>query len=194
MKPRGSALTAWTDTLATPELGEALEFLRLLWAVAHGLESLSKRMARTLGVTGPQRLVLRLVGRFPSVTSSQLAVLLHVHASTLTGVLQRLERRGLLARRRDGQDRRRSLIGLTAEGRRLDVATPGTIEAAVTAALAKMDPGDATTARAALNLLISTLDETLKGYGEGQGEGDDGGPRGPNQKKSPAPRKSVRAR
>ena len=43
-------------------LGEPLEFLRLLWAVAHALHSTSKRLEATLGVTGPQRLGLQMVG------------------------------------------------------------------------------------------------------------------------------------
>jgi hypothetical protein len=36
-------------------LGETLEFMRLLWAIDHGLQRRSKQLASTLGVTGPQR-------------------------------------------------------------------------------------------------------------------------------------------
>jgi hypothetical protein len=67
----------------TPELGEALDFLRLIWAVDHGLHRASKRTETELGVTGPQRLVLRIVGRFPGIPAGHLAQLLHVHPSTL---------------------------------------------------------------------------------------------------------------
>ena len=48
------------------DLGETVEFLRLVWAVDHALQTTSKRMARSLGVTGPQRLVVRIVGRVPT--------------------------------------------------------------------------------------------------------------------------------
>jgi DNA-binding MarR family transcriptional regulator len=147
--------------LLAPELDGPLEFLRLLWAVAHGLESLSKQMTTRLGITGPQRLVVRMVGRFPSITSGQLAQLLHVHPSTLTGVLQRLERRGLVTRQRDGRDRRRALIGLTAEGRRFDVETPGTNEAAVAATLTQLDAAESASARRALSLLAVALDRAF---------------------------------
>ena len=111
-----------------PPLGEPLEFLRLLWAIEHGLQRRSKRMAAVLGVTGPQRLVLRIVGRFPGISPGQLAGILHVHPSTLTGILRRLERRGLLTRRPDPLDKRRVALGLSAAGRRLDVEARGTIE------------------------------------------------------------------
>jgi DNA-binding MarR family transcriptional regulator len=119
-----------------PPLGEALEFMRLLWAVDHGLQSRSKQMAATLGVTGPQRLVIRILGRSPGLSAGQLAHVLHLHPSTLTGVLRRLERRELVTRRRDPRDARRAVLGLSAAGRRLDVATAGTVESAMTDVLA----------------------------------------------------------
>ena len=43
-----------------PALGEELDFMRLLWAVDHGLQQRSKRMAAEIGLTGPQRLVIRI--------------------------------------------------------------------------------------------------------------------------------------
>ena len=182
--PRSARLV---HLLTVPELDGPLEFLRLLWAVAHGLESLSKRMTTRLGITGPQRLVVRLVGRFPSITSGQLAQLLHVHPSTLTGVLQRLERRGLLTRQRDGSDRRRALIGLTAEGRRFDVETAGTNEAAVAATLRQLEPGQSESARRALSLLAVALGRALS---ETDGDGD----ARPKRLKATAPRRRGRAR
>ncbi|MDC0710763.1 MarR family transcriptional regulator [Stigmatella sp. ncwal1] len=121
-----------------PPLGEVLEFMRLLWAVDHGLQSTSKRMESNLGVTGPQRLVLRLVGRFPGITAGALAQILHVHPSTLTGVLKRLEKRGLLERKSDPLDGRKALFALTETGRTLDVPATGTVEAAVQRVLSRM--------------------------------------------------------
>jgi hypothetical protein len=44
-------------------LDPVLDFMRLLWSIEHGLQRMSKRMeAELLGITGPHRLVLRLVG------------------------------------------------------------------------------------------------------------------------------------
>jgi MarR family transcriptional regulator, organic hydroperoxide resistance regulator len=43
-------------------LPNVLQFMQLLWAVDHGLQRASKGMLRRLGVTGPQRLALRLIG------------------------------------------------------------------------------------------------------------------------------------
>jgi len=119
-----------------PVLGEVLDFMRLLWEVDHALQRTSKHMERTVGVTGPQRLVVRIVGRLPGITAGLLAGLLHVHPSTLTGILNRLERHGLVRRRPDPRDGRRLLLGLTARGRLFDVETAGTVETAIERALA----------------------------------------------------------
>ncbi|WP_437932159.1 MarR family transcriptional regulator [Sorangium sp. So ce291] len=116
-------------------LGEVLDFMKLLWAVDHGLQSTSKRMEAKMGVTGPQRLVIRIVGRYPGISAGQLAEIMQLHPSTLTGVLKRLQERGIIERRVDPNDGRRALLGLTARGRELDSLRTGTVEAAVRQAL-----------------------------------------------------------
>src|SRR5437870_984281 len=114
-----------------PPLGGVLDFLRLLWAVDHALQSASKRMESNFGMTGPQRLVMRIVGRFPGIAAGRVAGILHVHPSTLTGILKRLESKGILLRRSDPRDARRALFGLTPKGRKLDTLRTGAVEQAV---------------------------------------------------------------
>lgn len=135
---------------AARSLGDVLTFMRVLWAVDHGLRSSSKRMARKAGVTGPQRLVLRMVGRFPNASAGQLAELLHVHPSTLTGVLARLVQRGLLLRREDPEDGRRSLFRLTAKGTAVDALRAGTVEDSVRRALSNLSSHKVDAAREVL--------------------------------------------
>jgi DNA-binding MarR family transcriptional regulator len=145
---------------ALPPLGEALEFMRLLWAIDHGLQQRSKRMTASHGVTGPQRFVIRVLARFPGLSAGHLARVLHLHPSTLTGILDRLERKGLLTRRTDPEDRRRAVLGLTAMGRRLDVDSRGTIESLVTEALAGQPPRQVQAAREVLAAVASGLDSS----------------------------------
>src|SRR3954471_21541756 len=109
-----------------PPLGSVLDFMRLLWAVDHALQSASKRMEAGYGITGPQRLGVGIVRRFPGIAAGRIAEILHVHPSTLTGILKRLEARGVLQRRSDPRDARRALFGLTAKGRKLDTVKTGT--------------------------------------------------------------------
>ena len=120
----------------------SLEFLQCLWRTSHALERRSRRMEKAIGLTAPQRLVLRFLGRFPGVTAGQLAAALHVDPGTLSASLRRLEGRGLIERRRDPADTRRVTLGLTRRGRTVDVPRPGTVEAAADALLADASPRD----------------------------------------------------
>ena len=117
------------------ELPAVLQFMQLLWAIAHGLETTSKRMNSVIGITGPQRLVLRVVGLFPGISAKELAAILHVHPSTLTGMLKRLVEQRLLVRVEASGDRRRAVLRLSAKGQRANRRARGTVEAAVTQAL-----------------------------------------------------------
>jgi MarR family transcriptional regulator, organic hydroperoxide resistance regulator len=138
-------------------LGDVLEFLRLVWAVDHALEAKSKRMKRALGVTGPQRLVIRIVRHDPGIAAGGIARLLHVHPSTLTGILKRLERQGLIRRKRDASDGRRWLVALTARGRRVAGARRGTVEEAVARVLASTPRSQLDGARRVLTALATAL-------------------------------------
>jgi DNA-binding MarR family transcriptional regulator len=122
-----------------PLVGDALEFMQRMWALVHALDVRSKRMAKTIGVTGPQRLVVRVVGQRADQTASELAAVLGMHPSTLTGVLARLEARKAITRTTDAKDRRRARFALTEIGRQIDREKRGTVEAAVKRALGKSD-------------------------------------------------------
>ncbi|MBK5256578.1 MAG: winged helix-turn-helix transcriptional regulator [Vicinamibacteria bacterium] len=112
--------------------------MRRLWAVDHALQLQSIKMSHHLGITGPQRLVLRLVGRFPGVLAGNLARLLCLHPSTVTGIVNRLEKRGLIQRHTDGVDRRRQRLLVTPRGAELLLAPGGTVESATRSALSTL--------------------------------------------------------
>src|SRR5262245_12919681 len=108
------------------DLGEVLEFMRLVWAVDHGLQASSKRMRSRHGVTGPQRLFVRLVGKFPGISASEIAAILHLDKSTLSVIARRLEVRGDVVRKADQSDRRRAGLHLTRKGHQIDAIRTGT--------------------------------------------------------------------
>jgi DNA-binding MarR family transcriptional regulator len=142
-------------------LGDVLDFMRVIWALDHGLQRMSKRLEGDLGVTGPQRLVLRIVGRMPGISAGDLSRVLHVHPSTLTGVIRRLEGRGLLLRKPDPADGRRALLRLSPRGRRLGVSQEGTVEAVVRRVLGKTAASSAHATREVLANLASQLEKEL---------------------------------
>lgn len=146
--------------MSDAELGNTLDFMKTLWNVAHGMQSRSKRMEQTLGVTGPQRLALRILGRNKAMTPGDLAAELCVHPSTLTGVLRRLESRKLITRVVDKDDRRKAHLMLTSAGKKLDASQAGTVEAAVKRTLARLSVHDVGVVGKALVLLSEELART----------------------------------
>jgi MarR family transcriptional regulator, organic hydroperoxide resistance regulator len=114
-------------------------------------------MVQTLGVTGPQRFVLRLVTRSPGISAGEVARQLHLDPSTLTGVLRRLESRGLIERKRDAADGRRQMLTATAQGARLAAPSAHSVEATVRKVLARTPPAHVERARSVVEALATAL-------------------------------------
>jgi len=127
----------------TPEgadlpLEPALDFMQHLWALNHALERMSMQMERQLGVTAQQRLFIRCIGKYPGMTATQLAGVMHLDRGTVSVSLRRLTAKGLVQGKRDKDDNRRVALTLTPKGRALDKPDPRTIEAAVKKLLASV--------------------------------------------------------
>ncbi len=120
-----------------------LGVMQALWAQAHALEARSKWMQRNVGVTGPQRLLLRYVGENPASSPADAARWLRLNPGTVSRLVAGLERSGMLRREPDPAGGRRQLLILTARGRKLGRDPRGTIEEAVRQALARASPAEA---------------------------------------------------
>ncbi|MES1256555.1 MAG: MarR family transcriptional regulator [Acidobacteriota bacterium] len=135
-----------------------LELLRLLWGIEHGLQRASKRMSADLGITGPQRLVLRIVSRSPGISAGDVAHLVQLDPSTLTGILQRLVRKGLLRRERHPEDSRRVRLRTQPKARPFLRPSAGLVESAVAGVLADARPAELRHARAVLYRIAAALE------------------------------------
>lgn len=140
-------------------LDPILDFMRLLWSIEHGLQRMSKKMENEIGITGPQRLVLRVVGRFPGLSASELAHIVRLHPSTITGILQRLVAGGWLERRKDPGDTRRVQLRLKPHATPYTKTTRGTVEQAVRKALNTVGVSKVNAARE----VLAEIDRQLTG-------------------------------
>jgi DNA-binding MarR family transcriptional regulator len=150
-------------TDATPEfpLEPALDFLQHLWALNHALERRSLQMERTIGVTAQQRLFVRCLGKYPEMTASQLAGVLHLDRGTVSAAFTRLTAKGLVVGKRDAADRRRVELRLTPKGKAIDRPDPRSVEHVVERLLAKVGRAEATRVKDVLALLAADLSKTL---------------------------------
>lgn len=141
----------------TKSLGKTLLFMQQLWELTHSLDAMSKRMEGVHGVTGPQRLALRIIGRTPGISAGELAETLRLHPSTVTGIVRRLGERHLVKRTADPKDGRRALLELLSAGRQLDGQRAQTVEAAVRRAMSRAKPAELAGASAVIEVLIAEL-------------------------------------
>ena len=113
----------------------------------------AKRRLAPFGVTPVQYALLKVLWERDGLTGSELGDRLVLDSATITGILDRLERAGLLERRADATDRRIHRIFVTAQGRGLQATLDREMDALNIAFLAGLAPADAARLRAQLALL-----------------------------------------
>ncbi|WP_320668845.1 MarR family winged helix-turn-helix transcriptional regulator [Patulibacter defluvii] len=112
-------------------------------------------VARELDLSPPQLFALRHLDPAVPRPMGELAGALACDNSNVTGIIDRLERRGLVERRPSPDDRRVRILALTAEGERLRAAVAERL-AAPPAAFDGLDPEEQ-------RLLAGLLDRVLAG-------------------------------
>jgi DNA-binding MarR family transcriptional regulator len=111
----------------------------------------SHLLQRDFGVTGPQLSTLRVVHRLQPVSTGALARAACIGYATLTGILDRLEERGLVTRTRDPADRRTVILNMTEEGERLLASAPSLLQNRLREELIRMPQNEQ---KALLNTLL----------------------------------------
>lgn len=84
----------------------------------------SKKINKDFGLTSPQLLLMREIKSSENVTIRQLSSNTNMSQATATSILDRLEKRGLITRQRDQQDKRKVHALLTTEGNQLLLNAP----------------------------------------------------------------------
>ncbi len=93
-----------------------LKSVRLLAECLQGFERFSGDSVRQSGLTPPQFDIIATLGNTPGMSYKQLGERTLITKGTLTGVIDRLELKGLVARTQSTDDKRSFFVQLTAEG------------------------------------------------------------------------------
>jgi len=118
----------------------------------------SQKMSKQYGLTGPQSLVLRLLTRKGALSSADLSRQMYVTPSNVTGIIDRLEKKGLVERIRQQGDRRIALISLTRSGQKLGKTIPDPIEKKMTNHLVDLEPEHLHILAKAMNQILDLID------------------------------------
>ena len=99
-----------------PEVDQILEAILYLYTESRRV---TKELARSVLLTGPQLTVLKMLEGLGDLSLSELSERIRAQNSTVTGIIDRMEREGLVLRARSTEDRRVVKIRLTDKGSRI---------------------------------------------------------------------------
>jgi DNA-binding MarR family transcriptional regulator len=142
--------------LSKPDLiDDVMQHLR---RIVKALQVYSSSVETQFGVTGPQLWALWTIQQGGPLGLKDLAVAMHLHPSTVVGVVDRLEQRGLLRREPDPKDARRVRIRLTTTGRKLVKQAPHPAQGQLIHGLQAMSPAEVTRLQRALKRLVNVME------------------------------------
>ncbi len=136
------------------------EIMQSLRRIFKAIQDYSHEVSEKFGITGPQLWALKAISQNESLSLSDLSERMYLHRSTITGVIDRLEKKGYVTRNRDQVDRRVINVQLTREGRRLVKRAPNPAQGKMIYGLKNLKKGE-------LNLIYDSV-RKLVGVTEAQ--------------------------
>ena len=118
----------------------------------------SRRLAEEHGLTGPQLATLQAAANLGESSTGTLARAVHLSGPTVTGILDRLTKRALVDRTRNGQDRRSVTVRLTSDGEDVLAAAPSLLQDRFRQELIRLEEWEQTTILATLQRIAAMMD------------------------------------
>ena len=103
------------------EIDRIVEAILYLYTEARRV---TKHQAREIGLTGPQVSTLKILEAVGELSLTELSERMSARNSTVTGIVDRMERDGLVVRERSSSDRRVVIIRATDKGKRIAEGVP----------------------------------------------------------------------
>lgn len=134
------------------------DVLRSLRRIIQAVDLYSRKLASQHGLTGPQLVCLREIRNQGAMNPGSLARAVSLTPPTVSGILDRLEARGLLTRQRRNRDKRQVLVKLTDEGEQVVAQTPPPLQELFTQRLAALPPERRRTIADALHHVVELME------------------------------------
>jgi len=115
---RPQVSTEWAEGHSEERAALLTELIRVNRAYQTAVEKMDEAFCRRLGVNRTDGRCLDIIDQRPGITAGELAHAVGLSPGAVTTVLDRLERRGFVERRRDPNDRRRVVVELTEDANR----------------------------------------------------------------------------
>jgi len=115
------------------------EIMQSLRQIFRAIQDYSQEVSKQFGITGPQLWALKIISADGSLSLGELTKKMYLHPSTVSGVVDRLEKKGYVARDRGREDRRVVTVHLTPEGKKLVKKAPNPIQGKMVYGLKKLE-------------------------------------------------------
>lgn len=135
-----------------------LRILRALRRITRAVALHSRQLSACSRITGPQLVCLRTVIEKGPMTATAISREVHVSASTVVGILDRLEDKGLIERERGRADRRIVFITATDAGRKLAHETPSPLQQKLAEALQALPELEQATITLSLERVVDLME------------------------------------
>lgn len=135
----------------------AKRIILALREVMREMDTHSRRLLKHHDITVAQVICLYAISEQGAMTLSILSKNVHLTASTLVGVVDRLEEKGLLKRTRDTEDRRAIFIDITQKGKDFVAATPDLLHNRLDEKLKMLSHSEQVIIANSLDLLVDML-------------------------------------
>jgi DNA-binding MarR family transcriptional regulator len=118
------------------------EIMQSLRRIFKATQDYSFEVSDKFGITGPQLWALNTLSKNEGLPLGELSKKMYLRPSTITGIIDRLEKRGYVVRNRDRRDRRVVRILLTSKGKRLAKTGPNPIQGKMIYGLRSLNQGE----------------------------------------------------
>lgn len=141
-----------------PKDSHELRILQALRRIIRAVDIHSHKLSTQHKITGPQLACLLTINEEGRLTSASLAKKVYLSPSTVVGIIDRLEEKGLIERKRNSRDRRQVHISATAAGLRLVEAAPSLLQDTLAKALKELPEGEQVSITVALERLVDLME------------------------------------
>ena len=137
-----------------------LEILIKLRKIIRSINLESKRIEHKFGISIPQLLLLQYLSDQEDykATAKDIKLYINLNASTVSGIIKRLENKGLVARLPNPDDRRAAFVTLTAKGAVLLKTSPTTLQEKLSVRLKALTSQQIDALNENIDLLIKIMD------------------------------------
>jgi len=150
-KTNVATLAVMNETAKFVAVNDSLRILQSVRRIAQCVEHHSKHLTIAHGITSPQLVALLAIAQLGPSTLKSIGKAIQLSPSTVVGIVDRLEEKGLVRRERDTRDRRNVFVTVTVTGQVMVANAPSALPTGFSSALGTLPDEDRQT-------LVATLE------------------------------------